>query len=112
MFDALDLQTTDGEIAVINLERARRRSWNRFHADPLREGVAETVVEQEQLTAQFVSAVQALDRLEALGGATRPSRGGFGARCIDPGPSGFNGASLCGREALPRSSRQRRSPVS
>jgi tetratricopeptide (TPR) repeat protein len=65
---ALDLQTTDGEIAVINLESARRRSWNRFLADPLRQGAAETVVEQEQLTAQFVGDVQALDRLEALVG--------------------------------------------
>ena len=68
MFEALDLQTTDGEIAVINLESARRRLWNRFFADPLREGVAETVVEQEQLTAEFVGDVQALDRLEALVG--------------------------------------------
>ena len=68
MVEALDLQATDGEIAVINLESARRRSWNRFLADPLREGVAETVVEQEQLTAQFVGDVQALDRLEALVG--------------------------------------------
>src|ERR1700720_1409884 len=68
MFEALDLQTTDGEIAVVNLESARRRSWNRFFADPLREGVAETVVEHEQLTAQFVGDVQALDRLEALVG--------------------------------------------
>ena len=66
MFEALDLQTTDGEIAVINLESARRRSWNRFSADPLREGVAETVLEHEQLTAQFVGDVQALDRLDAL----------------------------------------------
>ena len=57
MFEALDLQTTDGEIAVINLESARRRSWNRFFADPLREGVAETVVKQEQLTAQFASSM-------------------------------------------------------
>ena len=53
MLEALDLQTTDGEIAVINLESARRRSWNRLSADPLREGVAETVLEHEQLTAQF-----------------------------------------------------------
>jgi tetratricopeptide (TPR) repeat protein len=68
MCEALGLQTTDGEIARINLESARRRAWNRFFADPLREGVAETVVEQEQLTAQFVGDVQALDRLEALAG--------------------------------------------
>jgi tetratricopeptide (TPR) repeat protein len=58
--------TTDGEIAIFNLSSARRRTWNRFFADPLREGVAETVVEQEQLTAQFPGDVQALDRLEAL----------------------------------------------
>jgi len=37
------LSTTDGEIAVINLESARRRSWSRFFADPRRDGVAETV---------------------------------------------------------------------
>jgi tetratricopeptide (TPR) repeat protein len=68
MCEALGLHTTDGEIAVVNLESARRRAWNRFFADPLREGVAETVVEQEQLTAQFVGDVQALGRLEALAG--------------------------------------------
>jgi tetratricopeptide (TPR) repeat protein len=62
----IDLQTTDGEIAVINLQSARRRSWKRFFAYPLREGVAETVVEQEQLTAQFVGDVHALDRLDEL----------------------------------------------
>src|SRR6516165_6583672 len=60
------LLTTDGEIALINLESARRRSWSRFFADPQREGVAETVVEHEQLTAQFVGDVRALDRLESL----------------------------------------------
>jgi tetratricopeptide (TPR) repeat protein len=58
--------TTDGEIALINLESARRRSWSRFFTDPQREGVAETVVEHEQLTAQFVGDVCALDRLESL----------------------------------------------
>src|SRR6516225_6900609 len=62
----IDLQTTDGEISVINLESARRRSWSRFFQDPLREGVAETVVEHEQLTVQFRSDFSALDRLESL----------------------------------------------
>ena len=61
-----DLWTTDGEIAVINLESARRRSWSRFFQDPLREGVAETVVEHEKLTSQFVGDLAALDRLESL----------------------------------------------
>jgi hypothetical protein len=60
------LLTTDGEIALINLESARRSSWSRFVADPQREGVAETVVQHEQLTAQFVGDVCALDRLESL----------------------------------------------
>jgi tetratricopeptide (TPR) repeat protein len=58
--------TTDGEIAVINLESARRRSWSRFHQDPLMEGVAQTVVEHELLSAQFVGDLTALDRLECL----------------------------------------------
>jgi hypothetical protein len=33
--------TTDGEIALINLESARRRSWSWFFTDPQREGIAE-----------------------------------------------------------------------
>jgi tetratricopeptide (TPR) repeat protein len=68
MFEAqeIDLLTTDGEIAVINLESARRRSWSRFFHDPLPEGIAETAVEHEQLAAQFLGDVSALDRLEAL----------------------------------------------
>ena len=68
MFEApeIDLQTTDGEIAVINLESARRRLWTRFSADPPREGNAEALVENERLTAQFVGDATALDRLETL----------------------------------------------
>jgi tetratricopeptide (TPR) repeat protein len=68
MSAALDLQTTDGEIAAINLESARRRAWSRYFADPLRDRAAEKVVEHEKLTAQFVGDVQALDRLAALVG--------------------------------------------
>jgi tetratricopeptide (TPR) repeat protein len=60
------LLTTDGDIAAINLESARCRSWNRFHQDPLREGIAATVVEHEQLSAQFAGDLTALDRLEFL----------------------------------------------
>ena len=58
--------TTDGEIAIINLESARRRSWTRFFADPARDGVAEAVVEHEQLTLQFIDDVSALDRIGLL----------------------------------------------
>jgi len=60
-------QTTDGEIAIVNLNSARLRSWSRFYQDPQRPGVAETVLEHEQLTAQFVGDLSALGRMEALG---------------------------------------------
>ena len=60
------LPTTDGEIAVINLVSARRRSWSRFLQDPLLEGRAEAIVEHERLSAQFVGDASALDRLDSL----------------------------------------------
>jgi tetratricopeptide (TPR) repeat protein len=57
---------TDGDIAVINLASARQQSWSRFWQDPQRPGIAEYIVEQEQLTAQYVGDLKALDRLETL----------------------------------------------
>jgi tetratricopeptide (TPR) repeat protein len=68
MFEApeIDLQTTDGEIAVINLESRRRRSWSRFYEDTTRDGAAEFVIENEQLTLQFVGDISALERVELL----------------------------------------------
>jgi tetratricopeptide (TPR) repeat protein len=57
---------TDGDIAVINLQSARQRSWNRFWRAPEQPGIAELIVEQEQLTAQFVGDLSAFDRLEML----------------------------------------------
>jgi tetratricopeptide (TPR) repeat protein len=60
------LPTTDGEIAFINLESARRRSWSRFLQDPLLEGRAEAIVEHERLAAQFVGDTSTLDRLDSL----------------------------------------------
>ena len=110
MCEALNLQTTAGEIAVINLESARRRAWNRFFADPLREGVAETVVEHEQLTAQFVGDVEALDRLEALAGQlAQVGAASARATLIQAQVASMI---LWGREALPRSSRHRWCPLS
>jgi len=64
--DSEYLQTTDGDIAVTNLQSALRRSWGRFAQYPLQAGTAEAIVEQEQLVAQFVGDLAALDRLEAL----------------------------------------------
>jgi tetratricopeptide (TPR) repeat protein len=57
---------TDGEIATINLESARRRAWARFADDPRRPGIAESVIDHEGLTAQFVGDLDALDRLDAV----------------------------------------------
>jgi hypothetical protein len=57
---------TDGEIAAINLESARRRAWTRFVQDPHRASVAEEIVDKERLAAQFLGDLDALDRLEAL----------------------------------------------
>jgi tetratricopeptide (TPR) repeat protein len=65
LYDVL-APTTDGEIAMINLESACWRSWSRFFADPARDGVAETVIEHEQLKLQFVGDVSALDRVALL----------------------------------------------
>ncbi len=57
---------TDGEIAAINLESARRRAWARFAQGPRRSGVAEEIVDKERLTAQFLGDLNALDRLQEL----------------------------------------------
>jgi tetratricopeptide (TPR) repeat protein len=57
---------TAGDIAVINLESARQQSWSRFWQSPQREGIAEYIVEQEQMTLQFLSDASALDRLGDL----------------------------------------------
>jgi tetratricopeptide (TPR) repeat protein len=67
VLDSECFQTTDGEIAIVNLNSARLRSWSRFYQDPQRPGVAETVLEHEQLTAQFAGDLSALGRMEALG---------------------------------------------
>jgi tetratricopeptide (TPR) repeat protein len=57
---------TNGEIAVINLESARRRAWARFENDARLPGVAEAIVDHEGLAAQFVGDLDALDRLDVL----------------------------------------------
>jgi tetratricopeptide (TPR) repeat protein len=57
---------TDGDIAVINLESARQQSWSRFWQTPERDGIAGYIVEQEQMTLQFLSDASALDRLDDL----------------------------------------------
>src|SRR4249920_2791543 len=63
---ALRLAMTDGGIAVVNLQSARQRSCNRFWRAPEQPGTKELIVEQEQLTAQFIGDLAAFDRLEML----------------------------------------------
>jgi tetratricopeptide (TPR) repeat protein len=60
------IATTAGDIAAINLESARQRSWNRFWRAARQPQIAELIVEQEQLTAQFIGNLAAFDRLEIL----------------------------------------------
>jgi tetratricopeptide (TPR) repeat protein len=69
---------TDGEIAVINLESARRSEWARFTHDARLPGVAEAVIDLERLTLQFLGDLGALDRLDGL--ATEFARVGDSSR--------------------------------
>jgi hypothetical protein len=57
---------TDGEIAAINLESARRGAWARFVQDPRLPGVAEEIVDSERLASQFLGDLDVLDRLDVL----------------------------------------------
>lgn len=57
---------TAGDIAVNNLESARQQAWSRFWQQPGRPGIAEYIVEQEHLAAQFLGDMSAFDRLEHL----------------------------------------------
>ena len=68
---------TDGEIAAINLEGARRSAWVRFDRDPHLPGVAESVVDKERLVTKFLGDFGALDRLDALASQFRRVDGSF-----------------------------------
>jgi len=59
---------TDGAIAAINHQSARRRAWQRF-AHGAREEDASAIVEAEIHSSQFLGDLDALDRIEEL--ATR-----------------------------------------
>ena len=81
---------TDGEIAAINLESARRGAWARFAQDPRLPGVAEEIVDKEHLAAQFLGDLDALDRLVELASqfarADDSSRAALPSRVV---PSGW-----------------------
>jgi tetratricopeptide (TPR) repeat protein len=57
---------TDGTIAAINLQSARRGGWARFQQDRCLPGVAEALLDLERFAAQFLGDLDALDRLERL----------------------------------------------
>jgi hypothetical protein len=59
-------RATDGEIAAINLESARRGAWARFAQDARLPGAAEAIVYNENLATQLLGDLDALDRLETL----------------------------------------------
>ncbi|QPF88678.1 hypothetical protein [Bradyrhizobium commune] len=64
--DHLVPPATDGDIAAINLESARRGAWARFAQDPRLPGVAEAIVDTERLALQILGDPDVLDRLDAL----------------------------------------------
>jgi tetratricopeptide (TPR) repeat protein len=77
------LSATDGEIAAINLDSARRGAWARFARDPRSAGVAEAVVDMERLTAQFLGDLDAFNRLDGLACQFARVDGSFRAALID-----------------------------
>jgi tetratricopeptide (TPR) repeat protein len=64
--DADLLPATAGDIAVNNLQSACERSWSQFWQAHERPGIAEYIVQQEHLKAQFLGDLEALDRLGTL----------------------------------------------
>jgi hypothetical protein len=74
---------TDGEIAAINLESARRSAWTRFAQDPRRPGMAEEIVEHERTVAEFLGDLDALDRLDALASQFRRVDDSFRSALVD-----------------------------
>jgi tetratricopeptide (TPR) repeat protein len=62
------LALTDGDIATVNLESARRHSWAQFRRDPQRPGLAEAILDHERLAAQFLGDIDAFERMETLVG--------------------------------------------
>jgi tetratricopeptide (TPR) repeat protein len=73
---------TDGEIAAINLESARRGAWARFAHDPRLPGVAEEIVDSERLASQFLGDPDVLDRLDALALQFARADGSFRATLV------------------------------
>jgi tetratricopeptide (TPR) repeat protein len=59
-------RATAGDIAVNNLASARHHVWSRFLDVPERPGLAESIVELEGMTIEFLSDFGALDRLGML----------------------------------------------
>ena len=111
VLDSECFQTTDGEIAIVNLNSARLRSWSRFYQDPQQPGAAETVLEHEQLTAQFASDLSALDRMEAFAERLGQLDASSARTHDDSGANRLGAASLFGCKALSRAGKPWRRAV-
>lgn len=59
-------RATAGELAVVNLNSSLQRAWDALKRWPERPGGIERIVDEEQLRAQFLGDVTALDRLADL----------------------------------------------
>ena len=57
---------TAGDIAVVNLESSRERSWHVLSTWPDRRGTVKRIVEEEQHLVQYLGDATALDRLVTL----------------------------------------------
>jgi tetratricopeptide (TPR) repeat protein len=60
------VEATDGMIAAINLESARRGAWQRWRCGPRSAEMAEAVVDLELSASQYLGDLDALDRMENL----------------------------------------------
>src|SRR5262245_14201883 len=76
-------RATNGEIAAINLESARRGAWARFAQEASRPGVAEGLVDKERLTAQFLGDLDAFDRLDEIASQLARVNDSFRAALVD-----------------------------
>ena len=74
---------TDGEIAAINLESARRGAWLRFARNARQPGLAEAIVDLERLAAEFLGDLDALDRLETLAEQFAATDGSFRGALVE-----------------------------
>jgi tetratricopeptide (TPR) repeat protein len=75
-------QGTAGDLSVLNLQSSLQRAWEVLKRWPDRPGTVERILEEEQIRAQFLGDVAALDRLTSLASEQCLSRPGSAATHI------------------------------